>query len=1043
MNSRKELEEVKTMPNNNLYIVDNSSEEQSVKTYLKDWCEVSKQIDIATGYLEIGGLLELDTHWQKVDKIRIILGNEVTKRTKAVIDKVVETLLKGVKDSVDQEQEKNEFLIGVPAILDAIKSRKIECRVYDKSKFHAKAYITYFRDEVKNELISAMNVPTGYALVGSSNFTRAGLTQNIELNIQNSDSVDQLQDWFERHWQEGIDITDAVFEVMENQCKDYSPYDIYLRSMYEYFKSREETISEWENHDSVIYKGLSQYQRDGYNSMVKIAERYSGAFLCDGVGLGKTFVGMMLIERFVKKERRNVVLIVPASARESVWETTIKKYIPEILEGFFPFKIINHTDLLLEKNQNLMEQIAQQAEIVVIDEAHHFRNRSSNRYRKLFEMMGQGNQKQMFMLTATPINNSFLDLQHLIELFTHRQDDYFAGAPLGIHSLSGHFKKMEATLNRLTGTAVNDSIDISDDIFRSDKLVNELVVQRSRAYVKKSLSAAEGDKVLFSLRQPPTVAKYSLKLSYGKLIDDFIRSFYRKDSQTGRPITILALAVYSPYEEEYYIGDKDKLDEMKTGRQAQVVNLIRQLLLKRFESSIAAFEETCIRIYIRLRKFMEDYKEQGNTRKIERLFAKHTEVWQHIEEYLRDTVQSTIEDVEDDLPDYVWETEEDFDVSEFDIRAMLDDTELDMEVLAEFIEDMMDFTSEKDDKLRELKRILTEDPRVAGKKVIIFSEFRATAMYLYRELKKAGFTGLYEIDGQSKGNRHEMVQRFAPYYNDKTSSEIKNEIQILIATDVLAEGLNLQDASCLVNYELHWNPVRLMQRIGRVDRRRNAEIEEKLLLDHPELASDRANAYYWNFLPPAELDQLLSLYHTVSKKTLRISKTFGIEGKKLLTPEDNYEALKEFNSQYEGETSADEEIALAYQQLLEDNPGYEELLSSMPKKMYSGKLASTRKGYFFCYELPTKRSDGTWSDGDGLYRWYLVDMDNNVIIDQTYEIWKAILCEKEEIRVLTVTEDNFKAAKKKIDAHIKKDYMRAVQAPLGVKPRLVTWMQLV
>ena len=1031
------------MPNNNLYIVDNSSEEQSVKTYLKDWCAVSRQIDIATGYLEIGGLLELDTYWQKVDKIRIILGNEVTKRTKDVIDKVVETLLKGVKDSMDKEQEKNEFLIGVPAILDAMKNRKIECRVYDKSKFHAKAYITYFKDEFKTGLIPSMNVPSGYALVGSSNFTRAGLTQNIELNIQNSDSVDQLQDWFERHWQDGIDITDAVFEVMENQCKEYSPYDVYLRSMYEYFKSREETISEWENHDSVIYKGLSQYQRDGYNSMVKIANHYSGAFLCDGVGLGKTFVGMMLIERFVRKERRNVVLIVPASARISVWETTIKKYIPEILEGFFPFKIINHTDLLLEKNQNLMDQIAQQAEIVIIDEAHHFRNRSSNRYRKLFEMMGQGNQKQMFMLTATPINNSFLDLQHLIELFTHRQDDYFASAPLGIHSLSGHFKKMEFALSSMTGTAVNDSIDVSEDIFRSDKLVNELVVQRSRAYVKKSLSAAEGNKVMFSLRQPPTVANYSLKLSYGKLIDDFTRSFYRKDPQTGRPITILALAVYSPYEAEYYIGDKEKLDDMKTGRQAQVVNLIRQLLLKRFESSIAAFEETCIRIYIRLRKFMEDYKELGNTRKIERLFVKHTEVWQHIEEYLKDNVQSTIEDVEDDLPDYVWETEEEFDVSEFDIRAMLDDTELDMEVLAEFIEDMMEFTPEKDDKLRELKRILTEDPRVSGKKVIIFSEFRATAMYLYRELKKAGFEGLYEIDGQSKVNRHEMVQRFAPYYNDKSSAEIENEIQILIATDVLAEGLNLQDASCLVNYELHWNPVRLMQRIGRVDRRRNAEIEEKLLADHPEFASDRANAYYWNFLPPSELEQLLSLYHTVSKKTLRISKTFGIEGKKLLTPEDDYEALKEFNSQYEGETSADEEIALAYQQLLEDNPDYEELLPLMPKKMYSGKLASTRKGYFFCYELPTKRSDDTWSDGDGLYRWYLVDMDNNVITDQTYEIWKAILCEKDEPRVLTVTEDDFKVAKKKIDAHIKKNYMRAVQAPIGIKPRLVTWMQLV
>ena len=254
------------MPNNNLYIVDNSTEEQSVKQYLMDWCDVSKQMDIATGYLEIGGLLALDSHWQKVDKLRISLGNEVTKRTKDVIDEVVNSLLKGVKDSIDKEHEKNEFLIGVPAIIDAMKSGKIECKVFDKSKFHAKAYITYFKDEYKNQFINAMNVPSGYALVGSSNFTRAGLTQNIELNIQNSDSVDQLQEWFEKHSQMGLDITEAVLEVMEKQCKEYSPYDVYMRSMYEFFKSREETISEWENHDSVIYKGLSQYQRDGYNS---------------------------------------------------------------------------------------------------------------------------------------------------------------------------------------------------------------------------------------------------------------------------------------------------------------------------------------------------------------------------------------------------------------------------------------------------------------------------------------------------------------------------------------------------------------------------------------------------------------------------------------------------------------------------------------------------------------------------------------------------------------------------------------------------------
>lgn len=1028
------------MPYQNLYTVDNSSEEQSVKNYLRDWCSVSKQMDIATGYLEIGGLLELDSHWQKLDKIRIILGNEVTKRTQAVIQEAVNALLLRLKNSVDTEQEKNEFLLGVPAILEALKTGKIECRVFDKSKFHAKAYITYFRDEYRNQFIQSMNIPAGYALVGSSNFTKAGLTQNIELNVQIKDDVEQLQDWFNEHWEQGVDITEAVLEVIEKHCKEYSPYDVYLRSMFEYFKTREETISEWENHDSVIYPGLAQYQRDGYNSMVEIANRYNGAFCCDGVGLGKTYIGMMLIERFVKKERKNVVLIVPASARISVWETTIKKYIPEILEGFYPFKIINHTDLLLEKNANLMDQIAQQAEIVVIDEAHHFRNRASNRYRKLFDMMAQGPEKQMFMLTATPINNSFLDLQHLIELFTHRQDDFFAAAPLGIHSLQGHFKKMEAKL--ASSTSSSEDADVADDVFRGDPLVNQLVVQRSRAYVKRSLSAAEGDNVLFSYRQPPTVANYSLKLSYGKLIDDFMRSFYRKDKETGKPIAILSLAVYSPYEDEYFIGDKSKIDDMVSGRQAQIVNLIRQLLLKRFESSIAAFEETCIKIYIRLRKFLVDYKCYGNSRIIDRLLVKHSDVWTYIEKFIENSTQSTIEDVEDDLPEYVWEVNDDFDVSEFDIRAMLDDTILDMEVLAEFIEDMMEFTPDKDDKIRELKRILTEDSRVAGKKVIIFSEYRATALYILRELEKAGFKNLYEVDGQSKDNRHDMVQRFAPYYNDKSSSTVHDEIQILIATDVLAEGLNLQDASCLINYELHWNPVRLMQRIGRVDRRRNAEIEARLLSDHPELAADRDNAYYWNFLPPEELEKLLSLYRTVSKKTLRISKTFGIEGKKLLTPEDDYEALKDFNSQYEGEASGDEIIALAYQELLANNPNYESEIALLPKKMFSGKLSENAKGYFFCYELPVKKANGDWSNGDGLYRWYLLDSTSGTVIQQPYEIWNAIKCNPETERLLAVTEGTFSEYRKIIESYIKKSYMRAVQAPAGIKPRLVTWMQL-
>ena len=1025
-----------------MFIVDNESEDRSVKNYLSQWCSISKQMDIAVGYWEIGGNLVLDGDWQKLDKIRIILGNEVTKRTKDVIDKAVQQILATMKGSIDAEQEKNEFLLGVPAILDAMKTRKIECRVFDKSKFHAKTYITYFRDEYKAQFPQAMAVPEGYALVGSSNFTKAGLTQNIELNVQLKDDVDELQEWYEKYWEQAEDITTAVLEVMEKFCQEYSPYDVYLRSMYEYFKTHEKTISEWEQHDSVVYPILSKYQQDGYNSLVQIADRYRGAFLCDGVGLGKTFVGLMLIERFVKKEGKRVVLMVPASARISVWETTIKKFMPEILEGFYSFKIINHTDLTLDGKQHLMDQIAQYADIVIIDEAHNFRNQASNRYRKLYDMINTGTKKQMFMLTATPINNSFLDLQHLIELFTGKNERFFEAAPLGIHSLPGHFRKMENALEKRDGKGVAENLDVSDDIFRSDKLVQTLVVQRSRAYVQRSLTADEGSKVKFSQRQDPIVANYSLKKTYGKLIDDFTNSFYHKD-KNGKTQPIFTLPVYYPY--PYFIGDKSKLDVMETQRQYQIVALMRLLLLKRFESSIAAFQETVIRIYVRLRKFVNEYAEYGNKRYIDIEMERLSDV----EEFVRndfDNTQNSLEDFEDGLPEYIWAADDNLDLSDFDIRTMLEDTLLDMSELAKFLRDINDIDTGKDDKIRELKRILLEDEHTQNKKIIIFSEYMTTAKYIYRSLiadpNFSKFT-IYELDGQSNVDRHDVIQRFAPYYNDKTSDTVKDEIQILISTDVLAEGLNLQDASCLINYELHWNPVKLMQRIGRIDRRLNTEIEDKIRDDHPVMAADRPNAWFWNFLPPNELDGLLSLYETVSKKTLRISKTFGIEGKKLLTPQDDYDALKDFNTSYTGTPSGDEEMALAYQALMAENPDYETLVQKLPKKMFSGKLASTRKGFFFCYELPVMHVDGTWSDGDGMYRWYLLDPTDGTVNEAAYEIWKAILCEHEEPRLVYTNSEKFAEIRKQIEKHIKNTYMKNVNAPIGVKARLVTWIELI
>ena len=1024
---------------NDLYIVDNSSSEQSVKKYLNEWCGISRQMDIAAGYFEIGGLLELDGQWQNLEKIRIILGNEVTPRTKNALEVIKNFFLSGLDKSIDDEKDKNEFLLGLPAILDALKKGKIECRVFDKNKFHAKAYITYFKEDYHKQFPTSMNIPAGYALVGSSNFTSAGLTRNIELDVQVSHNVEALQEWFDRHWNEAADITTAVITTIETHIREYSPYDVYVKSMYDYFKNREMTVSEWEKNESKVFMQLSQYQRDGYNTLLNIAAKYKGAFLCDGVGLGKTYVGMMLIERLVYKEHKSVVLIVPAATREPVWEAAIQKYLPDLIEGFRQFKIINHTDILLPKNENLMKQISYQVDYIIIDEAHNFRNRTSQRYRKIFNIIGEGKQKQLFLLTATPINNSFLDLQHLIELFTQRDDNFFTMAPLGIASLQGRIRTMENQLNK--SSVANDPIE-AEKILKGDALVQELVVQRSRTFVKKSLTIAEGNEVLFPVREAPNVAKYSMKESYGKLIDDFVHSFDRKD-KSGKKVTILSLAIYSPYEKAYFKGDESKIDDFKKGRQAQVVNLIRILLLKRFESSAAAFEETCIRIFVRLQKFVKDFNEYGDKREIDRFYIEKDRAIEYIEKWKIDNDKYSDEELEDELPAYVWDIEDELDINDFNIPLMLQETLWDLKVLADFIEDIMNIDPAKDDKINILKNIFKEDNRLKNKKVIIFTEYRSTALYIERELKKAGFTGMFELDGQSNVNRREVIERFAPYYNGKTSKDIKDEIKNLISTDVLAEGLNLQDATCLINYELHWNPVRLMQRIGRVDRRRSREIEDLLLKDHPQDLKKRNTVYFWNFLPPTELENLLALYQRVSQKTLRISKTLGIEGKQLLTPDDDYNSLQEFNAAYEGRESAEEEMALEYQKLMLENPDYEETVKSLPKKMFSGKNCDAKKGFFLCYELPSKKADGSWTpSGEGFYKWYYLDPQTEDIDDDVNDIWKMIKSVKNTERTLTISESEFSNIKKIIDAYIRNSYMKSINAQIGVKPQLVTWLQL-
>ena len=802
-----------------LFLVDNSDADWKVLRYLHDWCQLAKGIDIATGYFEIGSLLASKDEWQKVDHIRLLMGDEVSKRTKTTFEKGLQNIRDRLDGSIETEKQRNDFLTGVPAIVDAIRSGRIQCRVYRKEKFHAKAYITHAK----------VDVVGSSALVGSSNFTIPGLTENIELNVQiTGQPVSVIQEWYEKHWQKAEDVTPDILKVFERHIREHMPFEVYARALQEFFRGHEMTVTEWEQTQSKMYPVLDHYQKEGYHSLMKIAAQHGGAFLCDGVGLGKTFVGLMLIERLVEHDRKRVALFVPKSARYDVWERDIRRYLRYLGGDFSNLVVFNHTDLLRGGDfQYRLDRVKEMADVVVIDEAHHFRN--------------------------------------------------------------------------------------------------------------------------------PGVK--------------------------GKPGDILT---------HYW------------------------------------------RLYDLLGEDLEDAEEED---------VIDAEMLEEIEELSAD---------------------------EYKADEILDETYLDLDQLSAFLKELKQCKPAHDDKLKALIELLKTDLVLKKHKVLIFSEFMATARYLKKQLVEAGFADVEEVDSAGTRNRSEVIRRFAPYYNRPPQGELfeglDGETRILISTDVLSEGLNLQDATRLINYDLHWNPVRLMQRIGRVDRRLNPEIEALILAAHPDQKDIRGTVAYWNFLPPNELDDLLKLYSKVSKKTLRISKVFGIEGKRLLKPTDDYEAMKDFNHTYEGKATVPEAMHLEFQQLLKDHPDLDKQLNALPLHIFSGKQHPTpgARAVFFCYALPAptakSREAGAedaqaWTEEAGYTKWYLYFLDTDLpaasvaaqagkIADEPSEIIGLIRSKPDTPRRHAIEEKTLSEIRAAVERHIKNSYLKQVQAPIGVKPALKCWMEL-
>lgn len=1008
-------------------IIDNQKD-NTVLEALKRLLPDSTKLDITTGVFEIGSLLALDGFWNHLEKVRIIMGDETTKRTRK---ELVDALRKVSDDSIEREKERDDSLKGLAAIRQALEQKIIDAKIYRRAKFHAKSYLM----EAKS------SSPVNYGIIGSSNFTEPGLTRNVELNLFTAEQLqlDALRKWFDTYWNESEDVREEIIEVIKPHLKEYLPFEVYVKALYEYFLGKEMPVTSWEEEESVIYPLLDDLQKNGYRQALWIAEQWDGALICDGVGFGKTYIGLMLIERFLH-ERKRILLLVPKSTRDSVWENRIRRYLPDYLGESFSgdlIEILNHTDLHRDNMQKKIDSIQKRADVVIVDEGHHFRTKASQRSKKLYDIIEyNGQKKKVFFLTATPVNNSLFDLLHLMEYFTRDDRAYFR--KLGINDTRNYFVKKEKAVEAKMG--VKPEIDPEDGLFpdlniseiekvlRDDTLFRALVIQRSRDYARKYFEQTGNSQFYFPERDQPNVAMYTLAKVYRELFPKIKESF-------NRDSPFLELTLYNT--ESKKKGDRDTKIE---NREKQVIMLIRSTLLKRMESSYKAFEASCEDMLRNMARFLRHHDEQmWNEWK-----SKNEQFWSLIEKHWMDRFsdEEEYEEVEED--DILPEPKQKLSEDEFFVDQVIESVVRDMDNLVEFLSFIHNRISEaNDDKLRELIRSLQSDEELRSKKVIIFTQYRDTARYLYKNLKDAIDGPVEQLDSTSKKNREVIIKRFSPYYNcsdEELAEYLDKPIRVLISTDILSEGLNLQDANLMINYDLHWNPVRLMQRIGRVDRRLDPAIEEKL-------GRDKCIVRYWNFLPPDELDSLLKLYHRVTGKLVRISKTLGIEGKQVLTPEDDYEALRDFNATYNGIMTFEEQMNLILKEILKKHPGLEGDLPKLPKRLFSGKQAASfqPKGVFAAYRLParTVRDDhGSEKSVPGECKWYFHRFKDDEILEDIEAIHGIIQCEETTPRVTNKKMVDLRKSLKKIERnYIQKELMK-MQTLTGEKATLVCWMEV-
>lgn len=841
--------------------------------------------DVLVGYFRSSGFFKMYKSLETVEKIRILVGLNVDKFTVKIIDKAnneIRTIAipstEGkaiVVDEIEKEFENaattSEIEKGVRVFIEWLKSGKLEIRMYTEAPIHAKVYIMR-KDQQK--------VPDTYGSVitGSSNFSEAGLVNNLEFNVELKDryDVEFALNGFEELWVKGVDIKETYIDTVETKTwmrDDITPYQLYLKTLYEFFK--EEINSDKENFNTLLPDGYMrlQYQIDAVTQARKKLNAYNGVFISDVVGLGKTYICAMLANSFNRHTRK---LIICPPVLVDYWKSVLQEF------------DVSRADVeSLGKLDRIIDKGADKYDYVFIDEAHRFRNSNTESFTKLHQIC-RG--KKVVLISATPINNYNSDIENQIYLFQDKQ----GGTINGIKNIEGFFRTLNSRLNgKKKGTKEYvDAMRGNSEIMR-DKLLREVMVRRTRSEIQEYYAEdLEKQGLKFPTVGNPEQIIYAF--------DDETDVVFR---ETINAIKKFNYARYTPL---LYLKDKKKYAQMLVS-QHNMGGFMKGILVKRLESSFYAFKMT-------LSRFIESYEKFINMSKDGAIYiSKKVDVY------------DLLDDGDDSRLMYLIENEDvmKFETDEFQPRFFAE-LESDLAQL-QYLKGLWD-ELKNDPKLNEFKKGLKENNILKRKKLIVFTESKETANYLYESLREIYKDRIICFSGQSNFSLKEQIE---DSFNPKNLNKNNDKYDVLITTDVLAEGINLHRANVLINYDLPWNPTRIMQRVGRVNR----------------VGTEHDRIYVFNFFPTSQSNKQLPLKDRIMEKLQAFHDTLG-EDIKYLSDEEEVSSQKLFNDLNKNFDESDEESAnpeLAYlviiRKVRDNDPQLFSTIKHLPKKAKTGKVS--------------------------------------------------------------------------------------------------------